>query len=25
MKLSMPRFDLAPGLVVGDVMLDRFR
>ncbi|MET1077531.1 MAG: bifunctional D-glycero-beta-D-manno-heptose-7-phosphate kinase/D-glycero-beta-D-manno-heptose 1-phosphate adenylyltransferase HldE [Pseudomonas sp.] len=24
MKLSMPRFDLAPVLVVGDVMLDRY-
>lgn len=24
MKLSMPRFDQAPVLVVGDVMLDRY-
>mgnify|MGYP000512982742 CR=1 FL=1 len=24
MKLSMPRFDSAPVLVVGDVMLDRY-
>ena len=24
MKLTMPRFDLAPVLVVGDFMLDRY-